>query len=348
MYTDRCIISCNVRAMEDPQKHPDAVSEVLAPEGDQTAPEGAARVAIPWSDYVDTSWDAFDFTPYEQFAEIDGRKVNYVDLGDEGKPVLLFVHGIMGTWRNWIFNLLPFADRYRVLAVDLPGFGLSEMPNGDFTLERYAETLKKLCVQLGIEKVTIIGNSMGGQVSAIVAKKFPELLSKLILVDAAGFSTSTKRLRKIAPYAKHFDWLFRFGYKIRKTIARSKLLTIAFTKIVLWRPAQISTELILVLLAGIGKKGFVPALQTIVNTPIKYFPGNIDTETVIIWGRNDSLIPKSDAFKYAKMIPQATLELMDDVGHIPMFETPDRFNALIEKYAPSTSGATSEQVSAAA
>jgi len=312
--------------MEDQQLHPDAVSEIL------------------WADHTGTNWDAFDFSPYEHLAEIDGRNVNYVDLGDKDKPVLLFVHGIMGTWRNWIFNLLPFADRYRVIAVDLPGFGLSEMPDGEFSLERYAETLKKLCGQLGIEKVTIIGNSMGGQISAIVAKKFPELLSKLILVDAAGFSTSTAQLRRIAPYAKYFNWIFTFGYMIRKVIAGSKLLTTAFTKIVLWKPAQISTELILVLLAGIGKKGFVPALQTIANTPIKKFPGTIDVETVIIWGRNDALIPKADAFRYAKMIPQATLELMDDVGHIPMFETPDRFNALIEQYAP----AAEQPVAAAA
>lgn len=330
--------------MDEHALHPDAVSEVLAPEGDQTTQEGAERVAVPWGDYIDTSWDAFDFTPYEQLIEIDGRKMNYVDIGDAGKPVLLYVHGIMGTWRNWIFNLLPFADRYRVLAVDLPGFGLSEMPDGEFSLERYAETLKKFTEQLGIEKVTLIGNSMGGQISAIVGKKFPEILNKLILVDAAGFSTSTARLRKIAPYAKYLDWIFLLGAKLRKVIAGSKALSIAFTKIVLWRPAQISTELILVLLAGIGKKGFVPALQTITNTPIKDVPGSIDVETVIIWGRNDSLIPKADAFKYAKMIPHATLELMDDVGHIPMFETPDRFNALIEQYAP----ATEQPVAAAA
>ncbi|MFT4049676.1 MAG: alpha/beta hydrolase [Solirubrobacterales bacterium] len=332
--------------MEEHQ-HPDAVSEVLAPEGDQTSAEGAARVAVPWADYIDTNWDAFDFTPYEQFIEIGGRKLNYVDLGDAGKPVLFYVHGIMGTWRNWIFNLLPFADRYRVIAVDLPGFGLSEMPAKTLTIEGYADTVKELCGKLGIDRITLIGNSMGGQVSTIVAKRTPELLQKLILVDAAGFSTSTRRLQKLAPYAKYCNWLFTFGARIRKVIARSKTLSITFTKIVLWKPANIGSELILVLLAGIGKKGFVPALQTITHTPVKLYPGSVDVETVIIWGRNDWLIPKADAFKFAKMIPHATLELMDDVGHIPMFETPDRFNALIERYAPAAdAAATGEPVAA--
>ncbi|MGH2958259.1 MAG: alpha/beta fold hydrolase, partial [Solirubrobacterales bacterium] len=128
--------------MDEPRLDEHAISEVLAPEGDQTSSEGAARIAFPWADYVDTNWDKFDFTPYEKFTVIGGRKLNYVEVGDVDKPVLLFVHGIMGTWRNWIFNLLPFADRYRVLAVDLPGFGLSEMPDGEFSIEHYADVIK--------------------------------------------------------------------------------------------------------------------------------------------------------------------------------------------------------------
>jgi pimeloyl-ACP methyl ester carboxylesterase len=323
--------------MEDAPLDSHAVSEVLAPEGDQATSEGAERVEFPWAEYTGTSWDQFDFTPYEHQLEIDGRKLNYVELGDKSKPVLLFVHGIMGTWRNWVFNLLPFADRYRVIALDLPGFGLSEMPAGEFSIENYAGTIKTFLGELGINKVTLIGNSMGGQVGTIFAKKFPELLTKLVLVDPAGFSTSTARVRKLAPYAKFLEPLLKIGPGLRKVIASNRTLAGIFTKIVLWRPRQVSSELILVLLAGIGKPGFLPALHTISHTPVDEFPGEVTPETVIIWGRNDSLIPKRDAFNFARMIPQAKLELMDDVGHIPMFETPDRFNALIEKYAPATS-----------
>lgn len=322
--------------MEETPLDAHAVSEVLAPEGDQTTSEGAARIAIPWADYVDTNWDSFDFTPYEQFTVIGGRKLNYVEVGDADKPVLLFVHGIMGTWRNWIFNLLPFADRYRVLAVDLPGFGLSEMPAGEFSIEHYADVIKEFCAALGIAQVTLIGNSMGGQIATIVAKKTPEILQKVILVDPAGFSTSTAALRRISPYVKYFNWIFALGVVLRKVIAGNRWLATAFTKIVLWKPRDIGSELILVLLAGIGKPGFVPAVHTIARTPVSDFPGEVNVETVIIWGRNDSLIPKRDAFKFARMIPHAKLELMDDVGHIPMFETPERFNALIEQYIPAS------------
>ncbi|MBJ7459579.1 MAG: alpha/beta hydrolase [Thermoleophilaceae bacterium] len=290
---------------------------------------------VSWSDFVDTDWDQFDFTPYEHLIEIDGAKLNYVELGDPDKPALLYVHGIMGTWRNWIFNLLPFADRYRVIAVDLPGFGRSDMPVGELSIEHYADVIKHLCAKLGIARITLIGNSMGGQVSTIVAKKTPELLQKVILVDPAGFSTSGRFMRRIAPYAKFINWIFALGVVLSNVIAGNRWLAAAFTKIVLYKPMKISSDLMLLLLAGIGKRGFVPAVQTIAHTPVSDFPGDVNVETVIIWGRQDALIPKRDAFKFAKMIPQAKLELMDEVGHIPMFETPDRFNALIERYAPS-------------
>ncbi len=293
-----------------------------------------------WAAAIDESWDSFDWEPHEKSASVDGRKINYVELGDPTKPVLLFIHGIMGTWRNWIFNLLPFCDRYRVIALDLPGFGDSEMPADKLTMENYAKAVKGFCDNLGIQQVTLIGNSMGGLIGALVAKSTPELLHKLVLVDAAGFSTANRYLRRITRYRRFLNAFFAFGYLIRKVIAANKYLAAAFTKIVLWRPMNISSELILVLLSGIGKPGFVDAARSIAFTRIDRAPGEITTETMIIWGRNDSLIPKRDAFRYAKMLPDARLELMEDTGHIPMFETPDDFNALIEDFAAGEIAAT--------
>lgn len=277
---------------------------------------------------------AHDFSADEKSLTIDGRALNFVDLGEAGRPVLLYVHGLMGTWRNWLFNLLPFTDRFRVIAVDLPGFGKSQMPAAGLTVENYADALKSLLGELGIDRVTLVGNSMGGQIGAIFAKKFPQLLDKLVLVDAAGFTTSGPLLRRLAPFAWILELLLKLSALFPKVIAYNKRLAAFFTKIVLWKPMQVAPELIMVLMDGVGKKGFVPAVRSISTTPILTFPGEISVDTVIIWGRHDWLIPKSDAFRFAKMIPQAELELMDDVGHIPMFEAPERFNALLDRHLP--------------
>lgn len=272
-----------------------------------------------------------DFSASEKTIQVDGRALHYVELGESGRPVLLFVHGLMGTWRNWLFNLLPFADRFRVIAVDLPGFGDSQMPLGEFSIERYAETLRRLMQELAIERVTLIGNSMGGQIATIFAKQTPELLDRIVLVDPAGFSTSTHLLARLARFSWTINWIFLVAAHFKRAIAFNRWFAAAVTKIVLHRPMRIGGQLMLLLLEGVGKAGFVPALKTITTTPVTHFPGEVTVETAIIWGRDDLLIPKSDAFRFAKMIPQARLELLDDVGHIPMFETPERFNALLEE-----------------
>lgn len=278
----------------------------------------------------------YDFRPNTHQIEVHGRKLNYVSVGEAGKPVLLLVHGIMGTWRNWIFNLLPFSDRFQVIAVDLPGFGDSEMPAEELTINGYVDTLKDFLGALGIDKVTLVGNSMGGQVGAVFSKRAPELLERVILVDPAGISTSTKLLQRLVWLAPLAALLFKIGPGLQRLIAYNKRLAAFFTKIVLWRPGKISGDLIMLLLKGIGKPGFAPALRTITHTTVAHVPGTFATETVIVWGYHDWLIGRGDAYRYAKLIPHATLEIMDDVGHIPMFETPERFNALLERHIAPT------------
>jgi pimeloyl-ACP methyl ester carboxylesterase len=271
-----------------------------------------------------------DFETDTRVVEIDGRKINYVEVGEKSGPVLLYVHGLMGTWRNWIFNLLPFADRFHVIAVDLPGFGDSEMPVGEFSIERYAETLKRFIDALGLGSVTMVGNSMGGQIAAVFAKRSPELLDRLVLVDPAGFSTCSRRMQRLAPLAFLLNWTMLLLARIRRGIASNRWLAAAATKIVIHKPMQISGEAVLLLLEGLGKAGFLPAIRTITHTPVAPYPGTIETPTTIIWGRKDLLIPLSDAHRFAAMIPHARLELLEEIGHIPMFETPEIFNPLIE------------------
>jgi pimeloyl-ACP methyl ester carboxylesterase len=307
----------------------------------QDAPQSAAD----WATLAAGSWDEFDFAPYEHNLQIEGRSVKYVDLGDPGLPVLFYVHGLMGTWRNWIFNLLPFADRYRVIAIDLPGFGESQLPARGISIEHYAETLKEFATALGIGRFTLVGNSMGGHIGAMVAKRTPELLERLVLVDPAGFSTSTRFLGRLSALAWTINWFFLLAARFRRTIAFNRRLAAVLTKIVLHKPKQISSQLILMLLEGVGKAGFVPAIRAIATTPIAPVPGEVTVRTAIIWGRNDLLVPRSDAFRYANLIPHARLELMDDVGHIPMFETPERFNAVLEDFL--ASAATPAQAAAA-
>jgi pimeloyl-ACP methyl ester carboxylesterase len=276
---------------------------------------------------------SYDWSSHEKSVEIDGRRVNYIELGEVGKPVLLFIHGIMGTWGNWIFNLRPFADRFHVIAIDMPGFGASEMPKKALDMTLYADVTKKFCDELGLRKVTLVGNSMGGLIGAIVAKTTPEILDRLVIVDGAGFSTASGWLARVEKAAHVLDPILRLVYKYRELINKSRFIVGPMISWAVAGPLRIAPEVSLMLLTGAGRPAFRPAANSILRTRIDKVTGVIALPTLIVWGRKDVLIPKRDAFRFMRICNDSAVKIIDGAGHLPMLEKPEAFNALIEEFA---------------
>src|SRR3954470_954469 len=105
-------------------------------------------------------WLDVDGQAAQHRIEIDGRAVNYCELG-EG-PAILFIHGLGASWQSWLEQMPEFAERHRVVAMDLPGFGYSEMPGEELSIEFYGRWICKLMDALDIESAVVVGNSMGG------------------------------------------------------------------------------------------------------------------------------------------------------------------------------------------
>ena len=121
--------------------------------------------------------------------------MNLVDIGEGA--VVLMVHGLSGSWQNWLENIPYFARDHRVIAVDLPGFGESEMPAKDISISRYADTVDALLDALEIDRpVRLIGNSMGGFIGAELAIRYPQRVERLVLVAAAGLSVENIRTKR--------------------------------------------------------------------------------------------------------------------------------------------------------
>ena len=121
--------------------------------------------------------------------EIAGRKVNYADLGEQGRHrPILFIHGLSGQWQNWLENIPHFAEQRRVVAVDLPGFGMSEMPEEKISIELYGRVVAEMCERLDLAPAVVVGNSMGGFVAAELAITRPEIVERLMLLASAGVS----------------------------------------------------------------------------------------------------------------------------------------------------------------
>ncbi len=148
-----------------------------------------AAPAAPWryrdadDDYGATAtpdWRATDWSRELKRVEIDGTPVNYVDVGSGDEDPVVFVHGLGGQWQNWLENIPRLAQDRRVLALDLPGHGLTPMPDNEkITISGYGRCVDAFCEQLGLSEVELVGNSMGGFVAAEVAIQFPQRVKRL-------------------------------------------------------------------------------------------------------------------------------------------------------------------------
>jgi pimeloyl-ACP methyl ester carboxylesterase len=151
--------------------------------------EEAMRLPAEPGDYGPTGrspWLDVDWRSHQRWLPVGGRRVNVLELGS-GPPVV-FVHGLSGSWQNWLEQLPVFAQDHRVVAFDLPGFGASEMPDWQISISGYARWLDALYDALGIEAAAVVGNSMGGFIGAELAIAFPARVERLVLVSAAGLT----------------------------------------------------------------------------------------------------------------------------------------------------------------
>src|SRR4051812_2223869 len=162
---------CSCAMADEPPRLPDA------PGG--YGPSGRS----PWLDV--------DWREHQRWVTIDGRRVNVIELGS-GSPIV-FIHGLSGSWQNWLEQLPVFAGRHRVVAFDLPGVGASEMPSQKISISGYARTVDALYEALRIDSAAVVGNSMGGFIGAELAIAHPARVERLVLVSAAGLALQQRR-----------------------------------------------------------------------------------------------------------------------------------------------------------
>ena len=304
----------------------------------------AARPAPPWAarragdDYgapAEPDWRDVDWSPYVHSLSIDGRRVNYCDYGtarDGSRPVVL-VHGLAASWQCWLETIPRLAaEGRRVIALDLPGFGASEMPREDISIEGYGRTVESLCDALDLGQVVVVGHSMGGFTAAEFAIQYPERVERLVLEAAAGISTNNVRREPLLAGARLIGGLgTRAAAQSRLVATRPRLRWLAL-QMVVRHPGRIPADLVYELLAHSGREGFRPALDAIVSYDFRERLSQIQCPTLVVWGAQDMLVPKSDADEYVRVIPDARKVVFDDTGHCPMMERPQTFNDLVVEF----------------
>jgi pimeloyl-ACP methyl ester carboxylesterase len=285
-----------------------------------------------YADGDDSTWMGIDWPAFTRRVPIRGRDVNVVDTGGEGKPPLLFVHGLGASWQCWLLNLAYFMESYRCIAPDLPGFGASPLPVDDVSISGYARCLDDLCDALGVEAPLVIGNSMGGFVGAELAISFPTRVQRLVLVSPAGITSEYLARRPLITLARLVAMAEVGLAGRREAFVRRPRLRRAVLQAVLRYPERLSGPLAWELLHG-GRAGVLPALDALIGYSVRDRLAEIEIPVLLVWGRNDILVPVGDAERYAELIgPNARKVIFEDTGHVPMIERPSRFNPLVAEF----------------
>jgi pimeloyl-ACP methyl ester carboxylesterase len=274
-----------------------------------------------------------------QTVSVHGRAVSYLEAGKG--PLLLLVHGMAGTARNWDAVIEPLSLHNTVIAPDLPGHGESAPGGGDYSLGSLASALRDLMVALGHDRATLVGHSLGGGVALQFAYQFPELVERLVLVSSGGLGPEVGAILRAAALPGA-DLFLRATAGPGATVARG--LTGALGKLGL-RPNADLTEVgraYATLADPDRRKAFLSTLHAVVDTDGQRVAAldrlylAADLPMLIIWGERDPIIPVAHGRAAHAQLPGSRLEIFPDAGHLPQMESPGRFAAVLQRFLDET------------
>lgn len=266
-----------------------------------------------------------------RFMPLMGMQVHYRDEGDPHDSVpLILLHGTSSSLNTWDSVVLFMKDKKRLISLDLPAFGLTgPNPANEYSFAYYNRFLDSFFLQLHITHCMIAGNSLGGAIAWEYTAAHPDKVTKLILIDAAGYPGRNAKGSlgfKIASTPVINNLLL---YITPKILVRKSLEGIYFDKnrvtdaqVERFHDVAISEGNRRAVLA-IFKKGFEREPEKI---------GTITTPALIIWGEKDGLIPVENAYLFQKNIKGSKLEILPDIGHVPMEEAPKKVSDLMADF----------------
>jgi pimeloyl-ACP methyl ester carboxylesterase len=285
----------------------------------------------------DPEWLRIDWRQRLHDADVGGARVHYAEMGPpeaEQHPLaIVFVHGLSGCWQNWLENIPHFARRHRVLALDLPGFGSSPVPEWEISIPAYGRLVLDFCDAVGVSDCAVVGNSMGGFIAAEAAIAQPDRFEQLGLVSAAGVSSARLRREPTEVAARMIAAGIPLVFKAQtRSLRRRRARALAF-RAIFDDPGALRPELVWEFFDG-GQRAesFVEALSSLAGYDFLDRLDEIHVPTMIVWGCQDHVVPPADALGYASRIAGAQLEVFDRCGHVPMAERPVRFNRVLERF----------------
>jgi pimeloyl-ACP methyl ester carboxylesterase len=282
-----------------------------------------------------------------RYVTIHGYRRAYVKAG--AGPALLLIHGIGDSSDSWRPVVEQLADHYTVIVPDLLGHGRSEKPRADYSVAGFANGMRDLLSVLEVDRVTVVGHSLGGGVAAQFAYQFPEQCERLVLVGSGGVGRTVSPLLRMAAVPGVEALMPLLGLPPIQFASRLGAGLLRVFDTALGRDAEEilavfdalpNTEARMVILrtlrSSIDWRG-----QVITMVDRAYLAEGIPT--LIVWGRRDAIIPLGHGRLVHTVMPGSEFEVFDEAGHFPHHTDPARFVRVLRSFMERTTPATFEQ-----
>ncbi len=256
------------------------------------------------------------------FISMNGMDVHFHDEGDPADSIpIVLIHGTassLHTFDAWTDSL---KKTNRVVRMDLPAFGLTgPFPDRNYSMAHYTAFLKEFLTALKIKQCVLAGNSLGGEIAWNFTLEQPAMVTKLILIDAAGYPLHSKSVPIAFKMAQTPVVRNLFTYITPRFLVKASVENVYFDKSKV-TDALIDRYFELTLRKG-NRQAFVDRLNSTANTSAIKNISNIQQPTLILWGANDLLIPVENGYKFHADLPNDTLVILENSGHVPMEESP--------------------------
>ncbi len=258
----------------------------------------------------------------DKFITVYGAKIHFVEAGNG--PVVILLHGLGGDWKNWATTIGPLSMKYRVIAPDQLGFGLSDKPFLNYRVGTLVDFLNQLYKELKIERASLVGGSLGGWTAAAFTLAHPEKVERLVLVDAAGFAALSenvdmRELNVLNPSTREGvrEVSSRIFYN-KQFFTSDEVVDRIFTDKVTANDSYTIQRFIESIARG----------EDVLDKRLSA----IKHPTLIIWGREDELIPLKYGERFKKEISGSELFIIEKCGHVPPIESAATFNAALLKF----------------
>ena len=264
----------------------------------------------------------------DDMRDVGGVRLHVRDRGPKGAPAVLLLHGFGSSLQTWDAWAPVLARDHRVIAIDLPGSGLSPPdPSGDYRDTRTVALLNALLDTLKVQRISLVGNSIGGRMAWRFAAAHPDRVDKLVLVSPDGFASPGFEYGK-APEVPSVMKAMRYVMPmmlVRQSLAPAYADPAALTDDRLVRYDDL-------LRAPGGRDALLARMaQTVLVDPAPLLR-QIRAPTLLVWGNRDALIPIANAADYLRSLPDARLVTLDGAGHLPQEEDPERSLAAVAAF----------------